>query len=247
MKPTVVVPMAGNGTRFSEAGYETIKPLIPIDGKPMIERVVNSITFDANWIFIVQAEHRKQFDLDRVLEGIRPGCRVIDTGGGVTEGAACTVLLAEPYINCAAPLIILNSDNIIEWDEEVFTSIKRSDYLDGMIVCFSDVMRNPKWSFVEVTGDSWVTRVAEKDPISTWATAGLYIWFYPYEFFIAAKEMIEANDRVNNEFYITPVYNYNIKKGSHIMMTPAISMHGVGTPEDLEIYLKHLDKQKVLA
>lgn len=227
--------MAGLGSRFVDAGYREIKPLIPIFGKPMIEHVVDSVGLSGDWIFIVQKEHRQKYDLDNILKRIRPGCKIIDTGGGVTEGAACSVLLAEEFINGVRPLVVINSDNIIKWDaEHIFPAFLNSNS-SGLILCFKDT--DPKWSFARLGPDGFVLDVAEKNPISDNATAGMYIWKHGYDFVSSAKSMILKNIRVNNEFYICPVYNENIEGGQQISICMVDNMDGVGTPADLERYL----------
>jgi len=228
--------MAGMGSRFSQAGYKDIKPLIEIFGKPMIEHVVDSVGIDGDWIFIVQKVHREQYDLDKILSTLKPGCKIIDTGAGVTEGAACSVLLAKDYINNQNPLIIVNSDNIIEWDSKIYNESINIRNSDGLILCFRD--SDPKWSFAKLdSGTGFVTEVAEKNPISDYATAGMYIWRQGQSFVTAAEQMISKNIRTNNEFYICPVYNENIAMGQNIEVCIVDAMHGVGTPEDLERYI----------
>lgn len=228
--------MAGMGSRFSQAGYKDIKPLIEIFGKPMIEHVVDSVGIDGDWIFIVQKVHREQYDLDKILSTLKPGCKIIDTGAGVTEGAACSVLLAKDYINNQNPLIIINSDNIIEWDSKIYNESINIRNSDGLILCFRD--SDPKWSFAKLdSGTGFVTEVAEKNPISDYATAGMYIWRQGQSFVTAAEQMISKNIRTNNEFYICPVYNENIAMGQNIEVCIVDAMHGVGTPEDLERYI----------
>jgi len=224
------------GSRFSQAGYKDIKPLIEIFGKPMIEHVVDSVGIDGDWIFIVQKVHREQYDLDKILSTLKPGCKIIDTGAGVTEGAACSVLLAKDYINNQNPLIIINSDNIIEWDSKIYNESINVRNSDGLILCFRD--SDPKWSFAKLdSGTGFVTEVAEKNPISDYATAGMYIWRQGQSFVTAAEQMISKNIRTNNEFYICPVYNENIAMGQNIEVCIVDAMHGVGTPEDLERYI----------
>lgn len=234
MKPTILIPMAGNGTRFSQAGYKNIKPLISVHGKPMIERVIECVGVDGNWIFVVQKHHRDKYNLDEILQTLRPGCKVVDTGGGVTEGAVCSILLAEKYIDLDMPLIIINSDNIIHWDVNQLNRLWEED-LDGIILCFRDTQS--KWSFVKIDENEHVVEVAEKNPISDIATAGMYIWKTGHSFITAAKQMIKANIRVNNEFYLCPVYNQNISNGEKIGIVWADEMYGIGTPEDLNHYL----------
>lgn len=229
--------MAGEGSRFSQAGFKTIKPLIPIFDKPMVEHVIDSIGItDAKWIFIVQKKHRDEYNLDEVLHLIKPGCIIVDTGGGVTEGAACSILLAENHIDLENPLIIVNSDNIIHWDVNELMRLNE-ECLDGMILCFRDT--NPKWSFVRLDENGHVLEVAEKTPISDIATAGMYIWKTGKSFVQSAKMMIDKNIRVNGEFYLCPVYNQNVVLGEKIGVSWVKSMHGVGTPEDLKKYLEN--------
>ncbi len=235
-KPTVLVPMAGLGSRFTSAGYSTIKPLIDIKGKPMIEHVVDSINLDANWIFIVQKLHRETYNLDQILQNLRPGCTVIDTGGGATDGAARSGLLAKDLINNENPLFIINSDNIINWNHQDYEEVIKGN-IDGLILCFID--KNPKWSFAKIDQNGFVIEVAEKNPISNYATAGLYIWSKGRDFVSAAEDMIEKNIRTNNEFYICPVYNQNISLGQKIKVSLVNKMHGVGTPEDLDDYIRN--------
>lgn len=243
--PTIVVPMAGLGSRFADAGYKDIKPLIDILGKPMIEHSVDSVGVEGNWVFVVQKEHREKYNLDAILDAIRPGCKIVDTGGGVTEGAACSILLAEPYIDPAAPLLIINSDNVIKWDADSIYSKFISSENDGLILCFTDT--DPKWSFAKLdSAGEYVTEVAEKKPISNNATVGLYIWKRGQDFIQAAKQMISKNIRVNNEFYLCPVFNENIANGQQIIIDFVEQMHGVGTPEDLDKYLEFVERSKIV-
>lgn len=228
--------MAGMGSRFTEAGFTDIKPLIPIFGKPMIEHVVESVGLAADWIFIVQRGHRERYNLDSKLQSLRPGCIIIDTGYGPTEGAACSVLLAKEHIDNDRPLIIINSDNIIKWDSNIAMSSFLNSDARGLILTFTDT--DPKWSFAKLDpSGKYVVEVAEKNPISNNATAGMYMWKHGRDFVSAAASMIEKNIRTNNEFYLCPVYNENIRMGHKVIIHDVNEMHGVGTPEDLQRYI----------
>lgn len=231
-RPNVVIPMAGEGKRFAEAGYDRIKPLIEINGLPMIAHVVDGITLDADYTFIVQKKHREQYDLDDTLRGIIPDCTIIDTGGGVLEGAVMTLLCAEEIINNDRPLVVVNSDNVIhfDWEDEIEYIIDEP-VLWGLIGVFNPP--GDRWSFVERDSLGLVTRVAEKERISDTATAGVYMWTRGDRFVESAREMIAANDRVNGEFYLAPTYNYLIRKGGIFDVFP-VDMIDLGTPEALE-------------
>ena len=234
-KLNVVIPMAGAGSRFAKAGYTFPKPLIEVGGKPMIQVVVENLNIDANYIFIVQNSHRKQYNLDTTLRLIAPGCEIIGIDG-VTEGAACTVLLAKEFINNENPLFFANSDQFVEWNSSEFFYKMQETNADGGIPIFKST--HPKWSFAKLDENNHVTEVQEKNPISDNATVGFYYFKKGLDFVQNAEEMIGADDRVNNEFYLCPVYNYLIKNGGVVRISEIEEMWGLGTPEDLDTYLK---------
>ena len=235
----VLIPMAGAGSRFTDAGYTFPKPLIEVRGKSMIQVVVDNIGLDANYHFVVQKEHREKYNLDTMLNLIAENCKVIEVDG-VTEGAACTALLAKKFINNNQPLFFANSDQWVDWDPVEFMYKMQETKSDGGIVTFE--ANHPKWSFAKTNNDGIVTEVAEKKPISTNATVGYYYWKHGSDFVKYAEEMIEKNIRVNNEFYVCPVYNQAIEDGKIIRISRAKAMWGLGTPEDLDYYVKNKEK-----
>lgn len=234
-KLNVLIPMAGAGSRFEQAGYTFPKPLIEVNGKPMIQIVVENLNINANYIYVVQKSHRIKYNLDALLNLITPGCRVIEVDG-VTEGAACTALLARNLINTDEPLFFANSDQFVEWDSNEFMYKMNETDSDGGIVTFEAT--HPKWSFAKVNDSGIVTEVAEKNPISNTATVGFYYWKKGSDFVKFAESMIEKNIRVNNEFYVCPVFNQAIKEGKIIRTFNIKKMWGLGTPEDLKYYLE---------
>tara|TARA_Y100000114_G_C11761730_1_gene330159 strand:+ start:2062 stop:3408 length:1347 start_codon:yes stop_codon:yes gene_type:complete len=234
----VLIPMAGAGSRFQSAGYTFPKPLIQVHDKPMIQVVVENIGLDANYHFVVQKKHREKYNLDTMLGLIAPKCNVIEVDG-MTEGAACTALLAEKFINNKDPLFFANSDQWVDWNPIEFMYRMQETDADGGIVTFQST--HPKWSFAKVNESGIVTEVAEKNPISTHATVGYYYWKHGSDFVKYADQMIDRNIRVNNEFYVCPVYNQAIEDGKIIRIHEAKEMWGLGTPEDLEYFLKHKD------
>jgi HAD superfamily hydrolase (TIGR01509 family) len=233
-KLNVLIPMAGAGSRFEQAGYVFPKPLIEVHNKPMIQVVVENLNLDANYIFIVQKSHREKYNLDSVLSLIAPNCKIVETDG-LTEGAACTALLAKSFIDNDQPLIIANSDQFIEWNSIDFMYKMSEQNADGGIVTFNST--HPKWSFVKINESSNVIEVAEKNPISDIATTGIYFWKKGNDFVRYAEQMIDRNIRVNNEFYICPVFNEAIKDNKIIKTFNIDRMWGLGTPDDLNYYL----------
>jgi len=202
--------------------------------------VVENLWVEANFIYVVQKEHREKFNLDTMLELITAGqCTVIEVDG-ITEGAACTALLAKDFINNDDPLFFANSDQFVEWRPIDFLYKMQEQQADGGIVTFKDT--HPKWSFAKVDQETnLVTEVAEKNPISDNATAGYYYWKRGSDFVKYAERMIEKDIRVNNEFYVAPVYNQAIEDGRAIRIFEADKMWGLGTPEDLDYYLTHYE------
>jgi dTDP-glucose pyrophosphorylase len=234
-KLNVLIPMAGAGSRFEQAGYTFPKPLIDVEGKPMIQVVVDNLNIDANFIFIVQKSHREKYNLDTLLNLITPGCKIVEVDG-VTEGAAITTLLAKEYINNDAPLLMANSDQFLVWDSNDFMYKMNESKADGGIVTFTAT--HPKWSFAKIE-NGYVTEVAEKNPISDIATVGVYYWAKGSDYVKYAEQMINKNIRVNNEFYVCPVFNEAINGGEKIKTFHIDKMWGLGTPEDLRYFIEN--------
>jgi HAD superfamily hydrolase (TIGR01509 family) len=235
-KLNVLIPMAGAGSRFEQAGYTFPKPLIEVKGKPMIQVVVDNLNIKANYIYVVQKKHREKYNLDTLLNLITPNCKIVETEG-VTEGAACTALLAKEYIDNDNPLFFANSDQFVEWDSNEFMYKMNETDVDGGIVSFRAT--HPKWSFAKIDDDGFVTEVAEKNPISDIATVGYYYWKHGSDFVKYAEQMIDRNIRVNNEFYVCPVFNQAIEDEKKIITFDVPKMWGLGTPEDLNYYLEN--------
>lgn len=232
----VLVPMAGEGSRFSGAGYTFPKPLIEVHGKPMIKVVVDNLNIEANYIFLVRKEHYEKYNLKYLLEMIAPKCKIVIVDK-LTEGAACTALLAEALIDNDNPLLISNSDQFMEWNSNECMYAFKNDNIDGGILSFKAT--HPKWSFAKLGEDGFVSEVAEKKPISDNATVGVYYWKHGSDFCKYAKQMIQKNIRTNNEFYICPVYNEAIQDGKKIRIKEIQKMWGLGTPEDLNYFLQN--------
>ena len=230
----VIIPMAGRGKRFEDAGYSFPKPLIDVNDKPMIQVVVENLNFSGKYIFICQDEHVKKFAIKDLMNLIKPGSEIISINK-MTQGAAETVLLAKDLINNDDELIIANSDQWIDWNNQHFLSFMRKKDADGGIISF--ISTHPKWSYVKVNEDGLVQEVAEKRPISNIATVGIYYYKHGKDFVKAAKQMMKKNIRTNNEFYVAPVFNEMIESGKKIHIYPIAEMRGLGTPEDLNNFL----------
>jgi HAD superfamily hydrolase (TIGR01509 family) len=232
----ILIPMAGAGSRFEQAGYTFPKPLIDVNGKPMIQVVVENLNVDGRFIYVVQKKHREKYNLDSLLNLITPGCKIVEVDG-ITEGAACTTLLAKEFIDNDEPLLMANSDQFVEWNSNEFLYKMQESSIDGGIVTFSAT--HPKWSFAKIDEYGFVTEVAEKKPISDIATAGIYYWTKGSDYVKYAEQMIEKNIRINNEFYVCPIFNEAIYDNKKIKSFTINNMCGLGTPEDLKYFLDH--------
>tara|TARA_R110000824_G_scaffold401421_2_gene612084 strand:- start:7215 stop:7928 length:714 start_codon:yes stop_codon:yes gene_type:complete len=232
----VLIPMAGEGSRFIKEGYTFPKPLIEVNGKPMIQNVIDNLDFDCEYIFLVRKSHIDKYagilsTLERATNG---KCNVVVVDS-LTEGAACTALLAKDLINNDEDLLIANSDQFIEYKPQNFLTIKNLSDVDSIVFTFNAV--HPKWSFVKTNSRGFVTEVAEKKPISNIATCGIYWYRKGSDFVKYAERMIDNNISVNGEFYIAPVYNELISDGKTLVPFYVHKMWGLGTPEDLKYFL----------
>jgi dTDP-glucose pyrophosphorylase len=236
----IVLPIAGRGRRFADAGYALPKPLIPVHGEPMIATVVRNIrpSEPHRVIFVALREHLEVFPMRGALERAAPGAVVVPVDA-VTQGAACTVLLAREHIDTDDALMLANSDQWVDVNIDRYLVAMAAQALDGLIMTMT--ADDPKWSFVGLGPLGFVNRVVEKQVISHEATVGIYNFRRGREFVRAADRMIARNRRVNGEFYVAPVYNELIAEGArigvHNVGREGDGMYGLGIPSDLERFL----------
>ncbi len=237
----IVLPIAGRGSRFVQAGYTLPKPLIPVNGRPMIELVTENVRPNQphQFIYLCLQEHLYHTDMRAVLQRVAPGCHIVPVRH-VTEGAACTVLLARDFIDSDVPLMLANSDQYVDVAIDNYLAAMESPPADGMLMTFhSD---HPKWSYVRFDAQGKITEVVEKKVVSNEATVGIYNFRQGADFVRAADRMISSDLRVNGEFYVAPTYNQLIAAGRRLAVynigREGAGMHGLGVPEDLEAFLQ---------
>jgi NDP-sugar pyrophosphorylase family protein len=229
----ILVLMAGKGSRFAADGFQIPKPLIKItEEKTIIEVAMSNINIskEDNLIFMCHSDH-KQYDLEKTLLSIHENAKIIYVDS-YTRGAACTALIASEYIDTDDELLIMNSDQFIEWNMDHFRQFVHQENADSAIITFIADGSN-KWSYVLVDNDGYITTVKEKSPISNIATVGIYYFKRGNDFVSSVNKMIDANDTVNDEFYLAPCYNYLYQDGKSIINYIIPRMYSIGTPEDL--------------
>ena len=236
----IVIPMAGLGSRFASAGYKAPKPLIDVAGKPMIVRVMENLRQpEATFTLLARKEHIDS-NKELVVQIQSDFKAIFFPIDKLTEGTACTVLFARSHLDPSEEVVIANSDQIIDGCFTHFLDDAKARDLDGSILTFIDAELNPKWSFAKIDSEGLVTEVREKKVISEFATVGVYYFKRADDLIDGIIQMMIENDRVNNEFYTCPVYNYLIRQGKKvgIFNIEQSQMHGIGTPDDLDTYLK---------
>ncbi|MFK7873435.1 MAG: glycosyltransferase family 2 protein [Oligoflexales bacterium] len=232
----IVIPMAGRGSRFQKEGFTLPKPLIPVRGVPMIHLVVDQLTpkQDHRFIFLCLEEHLENYQVTNMLKKAAPGCLIVPVRE-VTEGAACTVLLAEKHIDNDDGLMIANSDQWVDLDINDYLQAMDDGQFQGFIMTMK--ADDPKWSFIEYDSNKKVIGVVEKKVVSDDATVGIYNFAKGSDFVKHAKNMIQQNLRVNGEFYVAPVYTELVRHsgsiGIHNVGSEYNGMHGLGIPSDL--------------
>jgi NDP-sugar pyrophosphorylase family protein len=234
----ILIPMSGKNT-FDGSEYQYPKPLIEINGKPLIELVIEcleQIKEEKRFIFIVNAEDCQRYNLDSVLQLITNQKAIIIQLEKETKGAVCSALMAIDYIKNNDPLLISNSDHIFEYDlNRVITEFNKKD-VDVGTACFDSV--HPKWSFVRLDNKNKIVETAEKRPLSRNAIAGLYFFRNGVDFISAAMTAIEKDAHVNDQFYISSTLNELVLAGKNMeaYIIPNSTYHNFYSPHKIKEY-----------
>lgn len=235
----IVVPLGGKASRFQERGYTFPKPLIEIGSRSMIEVVLENLSPPKphQYTFICRKEHLAQFYLGDMLQLLAPGCRILPLESD-TAGALCSVLLAIDQLDLDEEILIANGDQFISGGLKPFYQACRQPGIDGCILTFTAT--HPRWSFVKTDAKGFVTATAEKKPISKQATAGLYYFRRARDLIEGAEKLIVKGLTTSGQFFVCPVYNELILAGKKITThhLPDGAMHSLGTPEDVDLFLK---------
>jgi NDP-sugar pyrophosphorylase family protein len=248
-KIQLVIPMAGLGSRFSQAGYKVPKPLIEIHGIPMYQVVIDNLMHESVASLTIVCPRKWGLTREIVGFGSTHGIPVnIIEIDGLTEGPASTVWLAKPHLDPDLPVVVANSDQYIDADLSGFYDGVSGPGSASVILCMED--SDKKWSYVRQSSEGLVEEVREKQVISNLATVGIYGFSTASVMLGAFQEMFSAKDSTLGEYYVAPSYNYVIKQGhpvSVVNLGPiGTVMHGMGIPVDFESFLeKPVSRQAV--
>lgn len=234
----IIMPMAGEGSRFRDAGWTTPKPLIELDGKPLFMRAIESVKVDGapmKYSFIVRQEHIDKYGVDKGIKEIIPDAKIYSVRQ-TTRGAVETCLKAEEGIADDDAVVVMDCD--LE-----FRSKKYSDIIKRVLDMPGDVAKGgalvsfesdlPKYSYAEVGEDGLVKRTVEKEVISSHALCGAYFFSSGKEFKQAAHQLLNEPVMLKPEFYVSLLYNYLLKDGSLVELAPMELYRSYGTPEEL--------------
>ena len=232
----ILIPMAGLGSRFPSHTYPMPKPLIEVNGEPMISKAIKSLNLDGNYFFVIAKNQFSSLVKETIL-AIRPSSKFIEIDY-ITEGPANSALLFRDQINNDEELIIANCDQIMEWNSTNFLHNVR--LYDGAVVTYhTDTDKN---SYARLDKSGLVVEIREKEVISNVSLNGIHYWKKGSHFVNSADKMMELQDRApNGEFYIGPTYNHMIRQGLQVGIyhIPNEQHHPVGVPDDLKKYLEH--------
>jgi UDP-N-acetylglucosamine diphosphorylase / glucose-1-phosphate thymidylyltransferase / UDP-N-acetylgalactosamine diphosphorylase / glucosamine-1-phosphate N-acetyltransferase / galactosamine-1-phosphate N-acetyltransferase len=232
----IVIPMAGLGSRFADAGFDKPKPLIEVDGKTLLEHSVESLGIPGRYIFITREYENREYNkqITEILDNVAPGHIEIRVSGK-QHGTSYSALFAKDYINTDEELILTNCDQRLEWDPEDFLRFSRSHGLDGSILTHESSSHKHSYAVIK---NGFVTHLAEKNPISNNALVGLHYWKSGKDFVSSAEKLVKECISENREAYVSLTYNYLIADNKKIVayQIPANAYIPLGTPRDLEIY-----------
>ena len=242
MRPLhIIMPMAGEGSRFAKAGWTTPKPLIELNGIPLFQRAIGSVAIEGvemKYSFIVRQEHIDKQHIDKLITDILPEANVFSVLK-TTRGAVETCLVAESAIDDDDAVVVMDCD--LEFRSKRYNelvaralSLPAGEADGGALVSFES--DNPRYSYAEIDNDGRVLRTAEKDPISSHALCGSYFFGSGKDFKRIAHRLLDDGTHGKAEFYVSLLYNYLLDEGKVVRLAPMEEYYSYGTPEELQAY-----------
>ena len=236
------MPMAGEGSRFANAGWTTPKPLIELNGEPLFKHAISSVADDdieMKYSFIVRQEHIDKYNIDEGIKDFLPEANVFSVMK-TTRGAVETCLIAESAIEDNDAVIVMDCDlefRSIQFVETIKSILAKSidEVNGGALVSFDS--NEPKYSYAEIDSNGYVIRTAEKEVISNHALCGAYFFSSGKRFKEIAHQLLDEPEFKKPEYYVSLLYNYMLVNGERVYLSPMEEYYSYGTPEELNQYL----------
>ena len=241
----IIIPLAGPSEMFQQAGYIYPKPLIEINGVPMIQLVIEQardIDEPCQFVFIIKEEDSIKFHLDNTLRLLSASCEIVKLKRP-TSGSLCSVLMAIDNINDDDSLIILNGDQLLDIEYHDVLNFWRSKNADAGLITFKSV--HPRWSYARLENER-VVQTAEKNPISNNAMVGYYFFAHAATFFKAAFRVIQNDVNFDGSYFTSPVINEYVLLNKNILQyqIDAQAHHSFYSPQMIEEYAKNLTRNE---
>lgn len=238
----IIMPMAGEGSRFLKEGWNTPKPLIQLHGTPLFKRAIGSVLTDGipmKYSFIVRQNHIDEYDIDKGIQSFLPEARIFSVQR-TTRGAVETCLIAESAIDDNDAVLVMDCD--LEFRSARFIelikaalSLSGAEAQGGALVSFES--DSPKYSYAEIDANNVVLRTAEKEVISNHALCGAYFFSSGKRFKQIAHRLMNEKNFAKPEYYVSLLFNYLIEAGETIYLATMEQYYSYGTPEELKRYL----------
>ncbi|MFM2230554.1 MAG: hypothetical protein RL607_1812 [Bacteroidota bacterium] len=235
----IIIPLAGSSELYTNAGFSYPKPLVEIDGKPMIQVVIEqfqSITEPFQAVFILKDEDVRKFHLDNTIRLLAPNSEIVKLKND-TKGALCSILMTIDSLSDDDRILVLNGDQIINHNFQSILQSFDERKADVGIVTFPSV--HPRWSYARIEQGE-VVQTAEKNPISNAAIAGFYFFAKAQDFFANAFQCILDDVQINGNFFTSSVINEYILKNQKVLDfgINKTDYHSFYAPQNLQEYLK---------
>ena len=240
----IVIPMAGISSRFTKAGHKIPKYLLEVDGKLMIEHIVNMFPGEEDFLFICNKDHFEKYNLKRLLKKIKPSSKIVSVDGG-GQGPVYNTLLVKKYIKDQEPVLVSYCDFSVHWDYQDFKNKVLKSKADGSVICYKGFhphLLGPNlYAGVLAKNNNSITDIKEKhsfteNKMDTWQSAGSYYFRSGQLLKKYFQQLVEENINVNGEFYVSLVYQLLLRDQKKVSLYPVKYFCQWGTPEDLKEY-----------
>ena len=241
----IIIPLSGIGKRFIEAGYKDPKPLIVIENKPIIEHVINLFPNESKFTFICNDKHLRETNMKQILLSIKPNSNIFEVSVENRKGPVDAVLQAKELICDDEEIIVSYCDYGTQWNYNEFKKQIKETNTDGAIACYRGfhphMLGTDNYAFVKET-NMFMDEIQEKKPFTNnkmneWASNGTYYFRSGLILKKYFQKLVDLNISINNEFYVSVVYNLLVQDNLKVLIFPIEKMLQWGTPKDLEEYL----------